>query len=563
MNGPAGAGTLVLQEEPTMSEIPQPLPRQLVVLCDGTNNNITGGKSDTNVLKLMDLLEQDAGQHVFYDPGVGNASALPGATWMDRARRRLDRLSGLAFGQGAYENIAEAYIFLMRRYRPGDQIFIFGFSRGAFTARAVAGMVNQFGLLRPELENMVATLVHVYFSDAEGDARQQAHLDKVASDIRRLCTPGDSVQHEVYFVGVWDTVSSIGLPPFSREIQRPPTVSGKRMRHVRQALALDEHRRPFRPRLYAENNFDLPNKHGQTLKQEWFAGAHSDVGGGHGEGEDRLADEALHWLVEEARSLHLRARPLPVPQAQPLVHCESQANPWWAAAGLCVREMRRVRVGDDWRTLTPVRSRSGTAGLRFPQDTAWRRPLGVQPLWALAALALFYLLMGTAVLGRAPWEGSGWLRDLFQAQSAFAGWHLWPAGLPAAAWPRTAVLLDFGLIAAYSYLLGTAVSRAFAWIAGLRDTGSQARPVLDALGLGLMGLVAADVAENAAVLLLLLGDGWWYAWLGFVARIAVFLAAWTKFGGLAMVLLLLAWGLLVRATRPAKPGTPGSAPAGA
>lgn len=548
-----------------MSQTPQSLPRQLVVLCDGTNNNITGGRADTNVLKLLELLEQDEAQQVFYDPGVGNASALPGATWMDRARRRLDRLWGLAFGRGAYENIAEAYIFLMRHWRPGDQIFIFGFSRGAFTARAVAGMVNQFGLLHPHLENMVTTLVHVYFSDAEGDLEQQAHLDKVAGDIRRLCTPADSGKHEVYFVGVWDTVSSIGLPPFSREIQKMPTVTGKRMRHVRQALALDEHRRPFRPRLYGENNFPLPNEHGQTLKQEWFAGAHCDVGGGYPRGQDRLSDEALQWLVEEARRLQLRARPVPLPAADAVVHCESQTNPWWAAAGLCVRDTHRVRVGNEWRSLVPVRSSAGTADLQFPQDTAWQRPMGTRPLWALVALVLFYLAMGAALVGRGPWGGNlaGWLQDVVNAHTAFARWHLWPTGLPAgAAWPRTALVLDLGLIAAYSYLLGGFMSRAFARIAGLREVGSPARPALNVLGLGLMVLVAADAAENLAGLLILLGEGWWYAWLGLAARVGMAAAAWAKFAGLLMVLALVAWGLVSRPGRAANPGSSGSAPAG-
>jgi uncharacterized protein (DUF2235 family) len=281
--------------------------RQLIVLCDGTNNNLTGGRADTNVLKLMGLLPRDDRQLVFYDPGVGNASALPGATLADRARRRFDRLWGLAFGRGAYENIAEAYTFLMRHYEPGDQIFVFGFSRGAFTARAVAGLVNQFGVLSKPLENLVPTLIHVYFSDPKGNASQQEELAKVSADIRSLCTPGIGERASVWFVGVWDTVSSIGVPPFSREIQKPSTVSGKNMVHVRQALALDEHRRPFRPRLYAENNFSEPNQFGQTFKQEWFSGSHCDVGGGYPVAHDVLSGQALSWLVQEARDKELRA----------------------------------------------------------------------------------------------------------------------------------------------------------------------------------------------------------------------------------------------------------------
>ncbi|HSH89883.1 MAG TPA: DUF2235 domain-containing protein, partial [Ramlibacter sp.] len=352
-------------------------PRQLVVLCDGTNNNITGGRADTNVLKLMGLLEPDERQLVFYDPGVGNASALPGATWMDRVRRRMDRLWGLAFGRGAYENIAEAYKFLMRSYEPGDQVFIFGFSRGAFTARAVAGLVNQFGILRRQHGNLVDTLIHVYFSDAKTGSKKKEHIDKVSEDIRRLCTPpGSSDTHKVWFVGVWDTVSSIGLPPFTREIHKPATVSGKRMVHVRQALALDEHRRPFRARLYAENNFETPNQQGQTFKQEWFSGAHCDIGGGNEAGHERLSDEALLWLVKEASDKDLRVGTPQLSTSAPRVHCESHANPWWVVAGLCVREKTRVRVEDEWVEIQPVINEAGSKPpqLSFPVTTAWLDP---------------------------------------------------------------------------------------------------------------------------------------------------------------------------------------------
>ena len=105
-------------------------PRQLIVVCDGTNNNVTGGRTDTNIIKLQRGLARDAGQIVFYDPGVGNPAELPGATWVDSIRNWIQRLSGLAFGGGVYENIAECYTFLMLNYEKGDEIYVFGFSRG-------------------------------------------------------------------------------------------------------------------------------------------------------------------------------------------------------------------------------------------------------------------------------------------------------------------------------------------------------------------------------------------------------------------------------------------------
>ena len=142
------------------------MARQLIICCDGTNNNLTGRVRDTNVTKLCELFAPDANaQLLYYDPGVGNPGLLPGASLTDQFSRFSERLYGLAFGKGVYENIAQAYLFLMRHYQPGDQIFLLGFSRGAFTARSIGGLVTQFGLLRPAMDDLVPTLQHIYFSD--------------------------------------------------------------------------------------------------------------------------------------------------------------------------------------------------------------------------------------------------------------------------------------------------------------------------------------------------------------------------------------------------------------
>ena len=168
------------------------MARQLIICCDGTNNNLTGRVRDTNVTKLCELFAPDANaQLLYYDPGVGNPGLLPGASLTDQFSRFSERLYGLAFGKGVYENIAQAYLFLMRHYQPGDQIFLLGFSRGAFTARSIGGLVTQFGLLRPAMDDLVPTLLHIYFSDRErGGARYTAIRDQIsrlfASDRRRL-----------------------------------------------------------------------------------------------------------------------------------------------------------------------------------------------------------------------------------------------------------------------------------------------------------------------------------------------------------------------------------------
>ena len=224
------------------------MARQLIICCDGTSNNLTGGARDTNVTRLCELFAPDANdQLLYYDPGVGNPDQLPGASLTDSISRFSARLHGLAFGKGVYENIARAYLFLMRHYQPGDQIFLLGFSRGAFTARSIGGLVTQFGLLRPVMENLVPTLLHVYFSDRElGGSKYTAIRDQIS----RLFASDQSRATPVWFVGVWDTVSSVGAPLLSRTITASPTIVGKRFNHVRHALALDEYRRSFEPRPY-------------------------------------------------------------------------------------------------------------------------------------------------------------------------------------------------------------------------------------------------------------------------------------------------------------------------
>ena len=109
------------------------MTRQLILCCDGTNNNLTGAAHDTHVVRIAELLarDPDAERLVFYDPGVGHAATLPGGTLWEQLKLWRDRVNGLAFGQGVFDNIVECYCFLMQHYRPGDQLFFFGFSRGA------------------------------------------------------------------------------------------------------------------------------------------------------------------------------------------------------------------------------------------------------------------------------------------------------------------------------------------------------------------------------------------------------------------------------------------------
>jgi len=547
--------------------------RQLVLFCDGTNNNLTGGARDTNVVKLCELLTgaPDADRLVFYDPGVGNPAELPGATIVDGWNRWYERLEGLAFGRGVYENIAESYLFLMRHYRAGDALFIFGFSRGAFTARSVAGLVNQFGILEPHLESMVHTLIHVYFSDRRLAPEAAA---AVARQAARLFVPPAARNVEIEFVGVWDTVASVGMWPFSARITALPTVAGKRFRHVRQALALDEHRAQFEPRVYAEanGNYRTVNGHPVTLEQRWFRGAHCDLGGGCARGDAGLSNRALAWLVAEAVRCGLRlhagqdlldtedavlaAIAQPEPPAPDLVHSQLHTTCMWAVTGLSVRDTQRIALDNGEEHVVQAVEHPSVAqvALQYPQHTVWARKRARAGFWGCLLLVPLLCLVLGQLLAPQPASAAGW-QDLqswpqqawaWQQQNLrFAQWQLlwWHddgigAGLAAFRAPRWAVLWDLALIAAYSYLLAWLAVAGFARQAGLRRAGDPPRPWLNRLGWALPLAVVADITEDIATwgVITLLDNQ--LILLATLAGCVMSLGAVAKFTGLAGVLVV-------------------------
>lgn len=517
------------------------MARQLIVCCDGTNNNLTGRCKDTNVAQLVELLAPDSqDQLLYYDPGVGSAGELPEASPWDRLRQRVQRLSSIAYGGGIYENIAQAYRFLMRHWQPGDQIFLYGFSRGAFTARSVGGLVTQFGILRPEMEALVPTLVYVYFLDRD---KYKSSYDSIRAQISELFACEAARVAPVWFVGVWDTVASVGAPLLSREITALPTIVGKRFMHVRQALALDEFRRNFRPRPYfIDASYDYA-AHQQSIKQEWFSGAHCDVGGGVANSQAGLPQQALLWLVQESAERQLRLRPEVLDaQGQPdpikvaaflaertglagapekLVHSQPYDTPWWALAGLEVRDPhgpQHLTVEQSVRAaIAPVESPTVAANaLRYPDDTVWRQR---RALWPVLLAALLAALLAT-VLADGLWGMQGALHGA----------------------PGLVLLLNFAFIAAYGYLLARAVGWAFARIARLRRV-SQAAPVwLNRLGLSALLVIAGDVAHTLLTWAALLCAGNLYAsMLEPVLGIAMVGATLIKWLGLAGSAVLVVW----------------------
>ena len=274
--------------------------RNLVAMCDGTGNSVEGDLS--NVLKLFRVAIKDERQRVFYDPGVGTIAS--DSAW-SRLRQTTSAIWGLATGAGLDDNVLDAYRFLCRAYRPGDRIFLFGFSRGAYTARVVAGLVHMVGLLPPDQVSLAEQAFNAYRHSSE---RDDFHI---AWEFSRILG-GRAVP--IHFLGAWDTVASMIVPrpdrfyvPSLRTL--PYTRTNPSVRVFRHAVAIDERRRIFRlnrwvePQDYVFAPFDGDaGRRPQNVEQRWFPGVHADIGGGYPEAESALSKAPLLWMASEARA---------------------------------------------------------------------------------------------------------------------------------------------------------------------------------------------------------------------------------------------------------------------
>jgi uncharacterized protein (DUF2235 family) len=253
--------------------------KNIVLCCDGTGNEY--GSHNTNVVDMFTPLVRDADQVAYYDPGIGTFSIFGRVLG-----KRIGAILGQGFGWGLRENIEDAYLYLMDRYQPGDRVFLFGFSRGAFTARCLAGMLHKIGLLQKGSVNLIAYASSVY--NTRGNERVAAGFKETYC---QECKP--------YFIGVWDTVGSLGLW-YGKEFFDDRL--NKDVEHAYHAISIDEKRKKFAVSLWEENDL-APN---QNVVQVWFAGVHSDVGGWY---EERgLSDIALIWMLENAHKHGLRLK---------------------------------------------------------------------------------------------------------------------------------------------------------------------------------------------------------------------------------------------------------------
>lgn len=264
--------------------------KRLIICADGTWNTPEqkdGGRgAPTNVSTLAKSVQaQDAKgvqQVVYYHEGVGEN----GGFW--------DHLSGGAFGVGISRNIRDLYRFLCLNYAPGDELWLFGFSRGAYTARSLAGMVRNVGLLKRENLSMIGDAYDLY-RDRTGASSPDS---EAAKKFRAAYSWPD---FRIRFIGVWDTVGALGVPVtplrfWNKQLYEFHDVQLSRsVDFAYQALAIDEHRKPYSPSVW--------NKHPeapatQVLEQAWFPGVHCNVGGGYA--DPGLADCALNWMWDRA-----------------------------------------------------------------------------------------------------------------------------------------------------------------------------------------------------------------------------------------------------------------------
>jgi uncharacterized protein (DUF2235 family) len=311
-------------------------PGKNIIIClDGTGNQF--GSEVSNVVKLYRMLERTEGEQVaYYDPGVGTMGDPTYKTW---TARKINKILGLAFGRGLTKNLIEAYTYLMEHYETGDKVFIFGFSRGAYTARALAGFIKNCGLFEKGSHNLLPYAMGLFLKQAperipkqapesdarrkareEADERYRAHfkvlsgfrdsygrqfsvLDDPKEPRKKTIKPGDkpyNSQLRIHFLGLFDTVKSYGW--VRNPVKLPSESRNPSVLNVRHALAIDERRIFFRQMhwIYSPNT---------TCKEVWFPGVHSDIGGGYPEKDSGLAKIALEWMVHEGIELGMKVDP--------------------------------------------------------------------------------------------------------------------------------------------------------------------------------------------------------------------------------------------------------------
>jgi len=257
--------------------------KKIIFCADGTWNH-PGDKdkvstTDTNVYKLYKALLTTATQVPHYDDGVGADSSF------------LAHFLGGAFGEGLFQKIKEGYTTIAHDYNDGDSIYLFGFSRVAYTARSIAGMLGACGIPKTMTQQAIEDAFSAYRMSPQSSARAAAKADLVTKYGNRPVT--------IAMIGVWDTVGSLGIPSALGGVDPVKygfldTTLSPTVKAAFHAISIDERRKAFPPTLWVSE--DVP---GQIVEQVWFSGCHSNVGGGCQDAG--LSDIALKWMMKRAK----------------------------------------------------------------------------------------------------------------------------------------------------------------------------------------------------------------------------------------------------------------------
>lgn len=340
------------------------MSKRIVFCADGTWDD---PDQRTNVYKLYKALPTTADQIPLYDNGVG-ASKDP-----------IVKIVGGAFGTGLWQKIKDGYVKISHIYEAGDSVFLFGFSRGAYTARSLAGMIAASGL---PTKNFTDDMVEIAF-----DAYRERIKDLRAQKLQKLANCGMDNNPNIEMVGVWDTVGALGIPSAIGQVD--PIAYGfldtslnPKVRHGYHALAIDEKRAQFPPTLWSG-----PVASNQTLEQVWFTGAHSDIGGGEpsdGPGTTALSDITLAWMISKAIALGLQFDPNILQQyrypVDPNYALDVFHESWKVFCGFPIR-----------RTIDKNASIANSVAIRCKEEASWR-PQNLS--FENGALAASYQIVG-------------------------------------------------------------------------------------------------------------------------------------------------------------------------
>jgi len=279
----------------------EPAVKRLAIFLDGTWNTLG---NNTNVWRLKSLCDPNArDQLIYYGVGVGT--------------RLGEKVRGGVGGYGLDNEIIDAYTWLVQAYEPGDEIFIFGFSRGAYAARSLSGLIAKCGVLRPGAPLSIEQLYARYRRADDRTIRTLRAADAAPpANLEERWILDHSVAADIKFVGVWDTVGSVGNPLSSLRSRVAryrflDTHLRKANTHAFHAVALDEQRQSFEPTFWTvttpKGAVPTSGRSLDEVEQRWFVGAHANVGGGYP--SDVLAQAPLHWLMEKAALHGLAFRP--------------------------------------------------------------------------------------------------------------------------------------------------------------------------------------------------------------------------------------------------------------